>query len=67
MEQPEDPEGRYHDQITVARRVLEQNEQWAERVEWEVLKSANGWEVIAWRVEHPECKGRVDTCHGAIP
>src|ERR1700689_2613410 len=57
MEQPENPEGRYHDQIAVGRRVLEPKEDWADRAEWEVLKSGNGWEVIAWRVEHPESKG----------
>jgi hypothetical protein len=57
MEQPEDPQGRYHDQIAVAMRVLEQKEDWGDRAEWEVLKSGDGWEVIAWRVEHPERKG----------
>jgi uncharacterized protein YceK len=57
MEQPEDPQGRYRDQIAVAKRLLEQNEDWGDRAEWEVLKSGDGWEVIAWRVEHPECKG----------
>jgi hypothetical protein len=57
MAQPEDPEGRYRDQIAVAKRLLEQKEQWADRVEWEVQKSEDGWKVIAWRIEHPELKG----------
>jgi len=57
MEHPEDPQGRYHDQIAVARRLLEQKEDWANRAEWEVLKSESGWRVLAWRVEHPEAKG----------
>jgi hypothetical protein len=57
MEHPEDPQGRYREQIAVARRLLEQKEDWADRVEWEVLKSGDGWQVIAWRVEHPERKG----------
>ncbi len=57
MDQPEDPEGRYREQIAVARRVLNQNENWADRAEWEVRKSGDQWEVIAWRVEHPERKG----------
>jgi len=57
MEQPEDPQGRYHDQIAAARRLLEQEENWADRAEWEVNKSDDGWEVIAWRVEHPDRKG----------
>ena len=57
MEQPEDPHGRYREQIAAARKLLEQKEQWADRAEWEVLESGAGWEVIAWRVEHPERKG----------
>ena len=57
MDHPEDTQGRYREQIAVARRLLEQNENWAERAEWEVVKSGDGWEVIAWRVEHPERKG----------
>jgi len=57
MEQAEDPQGRYREQIAVAKRLLEQKEQWADRVEWEVVKSGDGWEVIAWRIEHPERKG----------
>ena len=57
MEHPENPEGPYRDQIAIAKRVLEQKEDWGDRVEWEVRKSGDGWEVIAWRVEHPERKG----------
>jgi hypothetical protein len=57
MERPEDPQGRYRDQIAAAQRLLEQKEDWADRAEWEVLPSGDGWEVIAWRVEHPERRG----------
>jgi len=57
MEHPEDPHGRYRDQIAAARRLLEQKEDWAERAEWEVTPAGGGWEVIAWRVEHPERQG----------
>ena len=57
MEQPENPQGRYRDQIAVAKRLLEQKEDWSERAEWEVLKSGDGWDVIAWRVEHPDKQG----------
>jgi hypothetical protein len=57
MSQPEDPGGRFREQITVARRVLEQRESWADRVEWEVVESSEGWEVTAWRIEHPDRKG----------
>jgi hypothetical protein len=57
MEHPEDPHGPYHDQIAVAKRLLEQKENWPDRVEWEVLPNGDGWKVVAWRVEHPERKG----------
>ena len=57
MAHPEDPAGRYREQIAVANRVLRQKEDWSHRVEWEVRESANGWDVIAWRIEHPERKG----------
>ena len=57
MDHPEDPRGRYREQIAAAQRVLEQKEDWAARAEWEVLETAGGWEVIAWRVEHPQAKG----------
>src|SRR5271170_6741523 len=57
MEHPEDPQGRYRDQIAAARRLLEQEENWADRAEWEVSKSGDGWVVTAWRIEHPERKG----------
>ncbi len=57
MAQPEDPEGQYRDQISAARRCLEQKETWANRAEWEVLRSGDGWKVVAWRVEYPHRKG----------
>jgi hypothetical protein len=57
MEHPEDPQGPFREQIAVAKRALEQNVDWADRAEWEVHNSGDGWEVIAWRVEHPERKG----------
>jgi hypothetical protein len=57
MESAEDPQGRYREQIAVAMRTLKQHEEWSDRVEWEVLKSGDGWQVMAWRVEHPEAKG----------
>ena len=57
MSQPEDPQGRYREQIAVGRRVLGQKEDWASRAEWEVHQTGDGWDVIAWRIEHPEAKG----------
>jgi|SRR5882724_8993600 len=57
MEHPEDPQGRYREQIAAARRLLEQKEDWAGRAEWEVAKSGDGWKLTAWRIEHPERNG----------
>jgi hypothetical protein len=57
MEHPEDPQGRYREQIAVAKRLLAQNESWADRAEWEVEQTDDGWRVIAWRIEHPENQG----------
>ncbi|MBL9168148.1 MAG: hypothetical protein JNN07_10440 [Verrucomicrobiales bacterium] len=57
MEHPEDPDGRYKLQISAARRLLAQKENWADRAEWEVVKRGDSYEVTAWRVEHPEKKG----------
>jgi len=57
MDHPEDPQGRYRDQIAAAQRLLDQKEDWANRAEWEVVRTRDGWEVTAWRVEHPEQKG----------
>lgn len=57
MEHPEDPAGRYREQIAVAARVLAQKETWSDRAEWEVMKSGDGWRIVAWRIEYPERKG----------
>lgn len=57
MAQPENPQGRYREHIAAAHRLLAQKENWADRVEWEVIKKSDGWEVVAWRIEHPERKG----------
>jgi hypothetical protein len=57
MERPESPQGRYREQIAAALRLLEQKESWADRAEWEVVKTRDGWQVTAWRIEHPDKKG----------
>lgn len=57
MAHSEDPNGPYHEQIAAAKRLLEQKEEWADRAEWEVRKTSSGWQVIAWRVEHPDQTG----------
>jgi len=57
MEHPEDPQGRFGEQIAAAHKLLEQKEDWADRAEWEVKQNGDGWRVIAWRVEHPDRQG----------
>lgn len=57
MERSEDPQGRYREHIAAAARVLRQEEDWADRAEWEVSPRGDGWVLTAWRVEHPEAKG----------
>ncbi|MBI1842477.1 MAG: hypothetical protein HYR88_16690 [Verrucomicrobia bacterium] len=57
MEHPADPDGEYSAQISAARRLLGQKETWAHRAEWEVNRQNDGWEVVAWRVEHPDRRG----------
>jgi major membrane immunogen (membrane-anchored lipoprotein) len=57
MAQPEDPQGRYKEHISAAKKLLDQKESWSDRAEWEVIKTSSGWEVIAWRVEYPDAKG----------
>lgn len=57
MQRAEDPQGRYALQIASAKRLLQQQEDWADRAEWEVKQTSDGWELTAWRVEHPDQKG----------
>lgn len=57
MDHPDSPQGPYHDQISAARELLEQKEDWADRAEWEVEKTGGGWRVTAWRVIYPNRKG----------
>jgi hypothetical protein len=57
MQQAENPQGRYRDQIAAARRLLAQEADWSDRADWEVEKTAEGWNVTAWRVEHPDRQG----------
>lgn len=57
MEHAENPKGRYKEQIAAAKALLDQKESWGNRAEWEVIKTAGGWQVIAWRIEYPNQKG----------
>lgn len=56
-EHPADPKGSYAAQISAAKRLLDQREDWGERAEWEVLPLKEGWELIAWRIHYPDKTG----------
>lgn len=43
--------------IEAASRAIRQNEDWAARAEYKLKQIPAGWQVTAWRVEHPEAKG----------
>ncbi len=45
------------DAIAAATRAVRQNEDWAARAEYRIQSHASGWQVTAWRVEHPEASG----------
>lgn len=45
------------DAIAAATRAVRQNEDWADRAEYRIQKSGDGWQVTAWRVENPAAKG----------
>jgi len=66
MERCEDPQGRYREQIEAAKRLLGQKEDWAERAEWEVLKSEDGWGSSLGESSIPNAKDLADTCLGDI-
>jgi hypothetical protein len=57
MEHAADPQGPFRTHISAALQVLEEHEDWAKRAEWEVVKTRDGWNVIAWRIEYPNNKG----------
>lgn len=45
------------DAIDASARAVRQYEDWADRAEYRIQKHRDGWQVTAWRVEHPEAKG----------
>lgn len=45
------------DAIDAAARAVRQYEDWAARAEYKIQQHGDGWQVTAWRVEHPEAKG----------
>jgi hypothetical protein len=45
------------DVIAEASRAVRQYEDWSDRAEYKIQKHPAGWQVTAWRVEHPEAKG----------
>lgn len=45
--------------ISIARRTLDQQEDWATKAEFKIAKRSGGYEVTAWKVVHPEAKGNL--------
>lgn len=45
--------------ISIARRTLDQQEDWAAKAEFKIVKRSGGYEVTAWKVVHPEAKGNL--------
>ena len=45
--------------ISIARRTLDQQEDWADKAEFKIVKRSGGYEVTAWKVVHPEAKGNL--------
>ena len=61
MEHPEDPQGRYSEQIAAAKRLLDQKENSANRAEWEALE-IRGWlgsHRLASRVSQTQGTGAI--------
>ena len=45
--------------VEVARRAVEQYEDWAGQAEYKIQRDGSGWQVTAWKVVHPEAKGNL--------
>ena len=45
--------------ISIARRTLDQQEDWVDKAEFKIVKRSGGYEVTAWKVVHPEAKGNL--------
>jgi hypothetical protein len=49
--------GEEREVVDAAARAVRQFDDWGSRVEYTTKKTPSGWQVTAWRVEHPEAKG----------
>ena len=45
--------------ISIARRTLDQQEDWVDKAEFKIVKRSGGYEVTAWKVVHPKAKGNL--------
>lgn len=45
--------------LAVARETLEQLEDWGAVAEYKIKRTKGHWEVVAWKVVHPEAKGNL--------
>ena len=45
--------------LAIARRTLDQQEDWLDKAEFKLVHRSGGYEVTAWKVVHPEAKGNL--------
>jgi hypothetical protein len=45
--------------ISIARRTLNQQEDWVDKAEFKIVKRSGGYEVTAWKVVYPKAKGNL--------
>ena len=45
--------------ISIARRTLDQQEDWVDKAEFKIAKRGSRYEVTAWKVVYPEAKGNL--------
>ena len=58
-DQPVKLSARESEIIAIARRTLDQQEDWVAKAEFKIAKRSGGYEVTAWKVVHPEAKGNL--------
>lgn len=45
--------------LAIARRTLDQQEDWLDKAEFKISRRGTRYEVVAWKVVHPEAKGNL--------
>lgn len=58
-DQPVKLSARESEMIAIARRTLDQQEDWVDKAEFKIAKRSGGYEVTAWKIVHPEAKGNL--------